>query len=92
MTRELNGAECSEPLPPKFTESTIARSSARLCASRRTGARTECQAQCVRQAVKLGFDEIDKGNGIVLKGKKEIDRFIADIATEVRTNTAKNGM
>ena len=46
----------------------------------------------LRQAAKQGFDEIDQGKGIVLKGKKEINRFITDIETEVRTNAAKNGV
>jgi antitoxin ParD1/3/4 len=45
----------------------------------------------LRQAVKQGFDEIDQGKGIVLKGKKGIDRFVADVAAEVRTNSANNG-
>ena len=46
----------------------------------------------IRQAAKQGFDEIDQGKGIVLKGKKEINQFITDIETEVRTNAAKNGV
>ena len=45
----------------------------------------------LRQAAKQGFDEIDQGKGIVLKGKKEIERFVADIAAEVRTKAAKSG-
>ena len=48
--------------------------------------------KALRQAAKQGFDEIDQGKGIVLKGKKEINRFISDIETEVRTNALKNGM
>jgi antitoxin ParD1/3/4 len=46
----------------------------------------------LRLAAKQGFDEIDQGKGIVLKGKKEINQFISDIETEVRTNAAKNGV
>jgi antitoxin ParD1/3/4 len=46
----------------------------------------------LRQAAKQGFDEIDQGKGIVLKGKKEINQFITDIETEVRTKAAKNGV
>jgi antitoxin ParD1/3/4 len=46
----------------------------------------------LRRAAKQGFDEIDQGKGIVLKGKKEINQFIKDIETEVRTNAAKNGV
>jgi antitoxin ParD1/3/4 len=46
----------------------------------------------LRHAAKQGFDEIDQGKRLVLKGKKEINRFITDIETEVRTNAAKNGL
>ena len=46
----------------------------------------------IRQAAKQGFDEIDQGKGIVLKGKKDINRFIADIETEVRANATKHGV
>jgi antitoxin ParD1/3/4 len=46
----------------------------------------------LRRAAKQGFDEIDQGQGIVLKGKKKISQFITDIETEVRTNAAKNGV
>ena len=52
----------------------------------------KAKLDALRQAAKHGFDEIDQGKGIVLKGKKEINRFISDIETEVRTNAAKNGV
>jgi antitoxin ParD1/3/4 len=52
----------------------------------------KAKLNALRQAAKQGFDEIDQGKGIVLKGKKEINRFIRDIETEVRTNAAKNGV
>jgi antitoxin ParD1/3/4 len=45
----------------------------------------------LRQAAKQGFDEIDQGKGIVLKGRKAIRRFVAEIEDEVKTRTAKNG-
>jgi hypothetical protein len=41
--------------------------------------------KALRQAGKQGFDEIDQGNGIVLKDRKAISQFIARIETEVRT-------
>src|SRR5438552_12616646 len=44
----------------------------------------EAKLKALRQASKQGFDEIDQGAGIVLKGKKAIQRFIADIDDEVR--------
>ena len=47
--------------------------------------------KALRQAAKHGFDEIDQGKGIVLKGKKAISRFIKEIEAEVRTKAAKNG-
>ena len=37
----------------------------------------------LRQAAKQGFDEIDQGKGIVLKGKKAIRRLMAEIEAEV---------
>ncbi|MEI8020576.1 MAG: hypothetical protein WCH39_20400 [Schlesneria sp.] len=36
-----------------------------------------------QKTAKQGFDEIDQGLGIVLKGKKAIHDFISDIETEV---------
>jgi antitoxin ParD1/3/4 len=51
----------------------------------------EAKLKALRQAAKQGFDEIDQGKGIVLKGKKEISRFIREIEAEVRTKAANNG-
>jgi hypothetical protein len=51
----------------------------------------KAKLSALRQAAKQGFDEIDQGKGVVLKGKKEINRFLTDIEAEVRTNAAKNG-
>jgi antitoxin ParD1/3/4 len=51
----------------------------------------EAKVKALRQAAKQGFDEIDQGKGIVLKGKKAIGRFIADIEADVRTKAANNG-
>lgn len=45
----------------------------------------------LRQAAKQGFDEIDQGQGVILRGKKAIRQFIAEIETEVRTKAARNG-
>ena len=45
----------------------------------------------LRRAAKQGFDEIDQGKGVVLKGRNAIDRFIADIESEVATNAAHTG-
>ena len=52
----------------------------------------KAKLNALRLAAKQGFDENDQGNGIVLKGRKEIIQFIEDIETEVRTNAAKNGV
>jgi antitoxin ParD1/3/4 len=46
--------------------------------------------KALRQAAKEGFDEIDQGKGTVLKGKKAISRFIAEIEAETRTKAAKD--
>ena len=51
----------------------------------------EAKLKALRQAAKQGFDEIDQGKGIVLKGNKAISRFITEIEAEVRTKAAKNG-
>ena len=51
----------------------------------------EAKLKAIRQAAKQGFDEIDQGEGIVLKGTKAIKQFITEIETEVRTKAAKNG-
>ena len=51
----------------------------------------EAKLKGLRQAAKQGFDEIDQGKGIVLKGKKAISRFITEIEAEVRTKAAKIG-
>ena len=51
----------------------------------------EAKLKALRQAAKQGFDEIDQGQGIPLKGKKAIRQFITEIESEVRMNAAKNG-
>jgi antitoxin ParD1/3/4 len=51
----------------------------------------EAKLKALRRAAKHGFDEIDQGKGIVLKGKKAISRFITQIEAEVMTKAAKNG-
>ena len=51
----------------------------------------EAKLKALRHAAKQGFDEIDQGQGIVLKGKKAIGRFISEIEGEVRTKAALNG-
>src|SRR5229473_5667391 len=43
----------------------------------------QAKLKALRQAAKQGFDEIDQGKGIVLKGKKALDRFFKDIEVEV---------
>jgi hypothetical protein len=45
----------------------------------------------LRRASRQGFDEIDKGKGIVLKGRKAIKQFMSEIEAEVRSKTGKNG-
>ena len=51
----------------------------------------EAKLKALRQAAKVGFDEIDQGKGIVLKGGKAIGRFISEIEAEVKTKTGKIG-
>jgi hypothetical protein len=51
----------------------------------------EAKLKALQQAAKQRFDEIDQGEGIVLKGKKAIGRFIAKIEAEARMKAVKNG-
>src|ERR1700734_2943886 len=50
----------------------------------------EAKLKGLRHAAKQGFDEIDQGKGIVLKGKKAISRLIGEIEAEIMTKPAKN--
>ena len=68
--------------------SEIVRESLRLLEEREQERKAKLKA--LRQAAKQGFDEIDQGKGVVLKGKKAINQFVADIETEVRTEAAQN--
>ena len=51
----------------------------------------QAKLKALRQAATKGFDEIDQGKGIVLKGKKAVKQFITEIEAEVRSRSAKNG-
>src|SRR5438132_12780087 len=51
----------------------------------------QAKLKALRQAAKQGFDEIDQDKGVVLTGKKAINRFMTEIEAEVRTKAAKNG-
>ncbi len=49
----------------------------------------EAKLKALRAAAKQGFDELDQGKGIVLKGKKAIDEFMAGIESEVINKKSK---
>ncbi len=51
----------------------------------------QAKLKVLRQSAKQGFDEIDQGLGIALKGKKAIRDFISDIETEVGKRASQNG-
>jgi antitoxin ParD1/3/4 len=51
----------------------------------------QAKLKALRRAAKEGFDEIDQGQGMVLKGKKAVRQFITEIEAEVRSRSAKNG-
>jgi antitoxin ParD1/3/4 len=51
----------------------------------------EAKLGALRRAAKQGFDEIDQGRGILLKGKKAIDRFFHDIDAEIHAKIKPRG-
>jgi antitoxin ParD1/3/4 len=51
----------------------------------------QAKLKALRRAAKEGFDEIDQGQGMVLKGKKAVRQFITEIEAEVSSRSAKNG-
>src|SRR5262249_53472142 len=50
----------------------------------------QAKLKALRQAAKEGFEEIDQGNGIVLRGKKAVKQLVSQIETEVRSKAANN--
>ena len=46
--------------------------------------------KALRHAAKQGFDEIDQGSGIVVNGKKALNRFFKDIEVDVLAKAARN--
>jgi hypothetical protein len=80
---------CSARFPRSAT-ATPARSCAkrlRLLEEQEQEQERAAKLKSLRQAAKLGFDEIDQGKGIVLSGKKAINQFIMEIEDEVREAT-----
>ncbi len=69
--------------------SEIVREALRLLEEQEQERQAKLKALCY--AAKQGFDEIDQGKGIVLKGKKAVGRFLAEIETQVRTKAARKG-
>jgi len=51
----------------------------------------QAKLKALRQAAKQGFDEIDQGKGIVLKGKNAVKQFITKIEAEVASKATKSG-
>ena len=53
----------------------------------------EAKLKSLRRAAKQGFDEIDRGDGIVLTGKPSLDRFFKEIKNEVmaKAKATRNG-
>ncbi len=41
--------------------------------------------KALRRAAAQGFDQIDQGMGIVLKGKKAINQFVAELEAEAKS-------
>jgi antitoxin ParD1/3/4 len=51
----------------------------------------EAKLKAIRQAAKQGFDEISRGEGIHLEGKKAISLFMTEIEAEVRAKASQDG-
>ena len=51
----------------------------------------ETRLRALRQAAKQGFEQIDQGRGIVLKGKRALNQFFNEIEAEVVTKGVHNG-
>jgi len=51
----------------------------------------QVKLKALRQAAKEGFDQIEQGKGITLKGKKAVKQFIHQIQGEVRSKAATKG-
>jgi antitoxin ParD1/3/4 len=51
----------------------------------------QLKLKALRQAARKGFGEIEQGKGIVLKGKKAVKQFVAEIEAGVSSTAAKNG-
>ncbi len=43
----------------------------------------EAKLKALRRAAAQGFDQIDQGQGIVLKGKKAVNQFVAEIEADI---------
>jgi antitoxin ParD1/3/4 len=41
--------------------------------------------KALRRAAAQGFDQLDQGQGIVLKGKKAINQFVAELEAKVKS-------
>jgi antitoxin ParD1/3/4 len=49
----------------------------------------EAKLNALRQAAKRGFDEIDQGQGIMIKNKKALLRLVKDVQTEALGKTRR---
>jgi hypothetical protein len=48
----------------------------------------DARLQTLKQAAKEGFDELDQGRGIVLRGKKSIERFFKQVELEIKRKSS----
>lgn len=51
----------------------------------------QAKLKALRQAAKLGFDEIDQGRGIVLSGQRAIKQFIGELEAGTESRAPGNG-
>ncbi len=51
----------------------------------------DAKIKALRAAAKKGFDQLDQGLGIVVKGRKALNELMAKIGAEARAKVAKKG-
>lgn len=67
--------------------SEVIRDAIRLLEER--GKEHRAKLRALRDAAKIGFDQLDQGLGIVINGEKELDAYLNDVANRARRKVRK---